>query len=751
MISDRDEGEVIAAIERTIQERQPRNEGGETRFLCPAHEDHDPSARWNSRKRVWHCDVCGKGGGYLDLAKRLGIHLPERNGLSVAELAAAKGLSEKFLRELGVSDGTVGQHRTACVDIPYADGNGEIVAVRKRLNLTGDNRFIWRRGDHPLPYGLAVLPEARDRANYLVIVEGESDQWVCRRAGVPAIGIPGASVMKVQWGTYFEGIANVFVWQEPGSGGITFVEKVAAAVSVVRVIMAPPDAKDPADLWLLCHRDTDEFLSRMSALAHAAPYASALKADTSRQDAHDAFALAAPLLQNPALLASVAGAIRALGYAGGVNPPMIVYLALTSRLLRRPLNLGLIGPSAAGKNRAVDAALDLMPPSAYYVEKAGSARALVYNDESFEHRTVVVAEADSIPEDGPAASAIRALAADNEMTYDTVEKGADGRFVVRHVVKPGPTGLITTSTRPLPHQFDTRTLTVTVADTPGQTRDVMRAHAATVNGLHEKPSVDDFIALQRWLEVQGGRDVTIPYAATLAELVPADHVRMRRDFRQLLTMIEGMAVLHQCQRERDADGRIVATLEDYGHTRTLLRDVFQVAASGGVTPEVRQTVVAVHRIYDDKPLTKQAIADALGLSKDTAWYRIKRAISLGYLANEETGKGRPAKIRPADALPDDRPALPTVEELEARVSDRPITDSTIQPSDPNEPWLEPELGVEPAVECAIQPRLQPLLETVAASFSQTGEARVERLNFEPEGEHTRGTLDPSEEWEDIRV
>jgi len=53
-------------------------------------------------------------------------------------------------------------------------------------------------------------------------------------------------------GSYFEGIANVFVWHEPGTGGITFVEKVAGAVPNVRVIIAPPDAKDPADLWLRC-------------------------------------------------------------------------------------------------------------------------------------------------------------------------------------------------------------------------------------------------------------------------------------------------------------------------------------------------------------------------------------------------------------------------------------------------------------------------------------------------------------------
>jgi hypothetical protein len=42
-------------------------------FLCPAHDDHHPSAHWHQRKKVWKCRSCRAGGGVLDLCKRLGI------------------------------------------------------------------------------------------------------------------------------------------------------------------------------------------------------------------------------------------------------------------------------------------------------------------------------------------------------------------------------------------------------------------------------------------------------------------------------------------------------------------------------------------------------------------------------------------------------------------------------------------------------------------------------------------------------
>ncbi len=63
-------------LERRIFERSGRREGREIRFLCPAHDDRQPSARWNPGKSTWFCDVCHQGGGWRDLAQRLGEPAP---------------------------------------------------------------------------------------------------------------------------------------------------------------------------------------------------------------------------------------------------------------------------------------------------------------------------------------------------------------------------------------------------------------------------------------------------------------------------------------------------------------------------------------------------------------------------------------------------------------------------------------------------------------------------------------------------
>lgn len=78
-----------------------------------------------------------------------------------------------------------------------------------------------------------------------------------------------------------------------------------------------------------------------------------------------------------------------------------------------------------------------------------------------------------------------------------------------------------------------------------------------------------------------GHRVVIPYASALAERIPLAAMRLRRDFGQLLALIRARAILHQATRERDGEGQILATLEDYAVVRTLVVDLI---AEGSMQP-----------------------------------------------------------------------------------------------------------------------------------------------------------------------
>jgi hypothetical protein len=428
----------------------------------------------------------------------------------------------------------------------------------------------------------------------------------------------------------------------------------------VRLVRLAPH-KDPSAL----HIDHPfAFEERwQAALDAATPWVDEAEAERSRE-AQALYDQAKALLEAPDLLQQVGEGMRERGFAGDIAPAMLTYITLTSRCLDRPQNLALVASSAAGKNRAVDEALAFVPPEAVYVMKAGSPRALIYNTEEFQHRVVVVSEADSIPEDGPAATAIRTLAADNCMEYEVVEKTPKtGRFEARTIRKPGPTGLVTTSTKSLGEQLGTRVLEVPVSDDESQTRAVMRAHARDVGPTKaSSPDLTPFLALQRWLGLQPAPRVVVPFAEILSDLLPAKAVRMRRDFRQLLTCIQAITLLYQCQRDKTHDGAIISMLEDYRQARELLAPIFESIAAEGLTPAIRQTV---QKVKPEEEVSAAVLAQRLELSKATVSYRVRRAITGGWLVNNEPRPGHPAKLALGAPLPDASTVLPSPEMIQA--------------------------------------------------------------------------------------
>jgi primase/DNA polymerase family protein len=365
-----------------------------------------------------------------------------------------------------------------------------------------------------------------------------------------------------------------------------------------------------------------------------------------------------------------------IGYAGETDFVEITYVVVTSRLLDHPVNSQLLGPSSTGKNYTIETTLQFLPPEAFHTLSASSPRALIYTDENFEHRTIVLGEGDSIPEDGPAASAVRSIVTDGHMSYEVVEKNpATGKMEVRRIIKQGPTNLITTGVKSLGIQMGTRTLTQNLPDDANQTRAVLQAEGRMAAG--ETPASlseserDEFWSFQRWLRCET-KGCVVPFAKVLADLVPAEAVRMRRDFRQLITIIMTIAVLNQQRRRKTSDGFVIAEIPDYAEARRLLSRMFDTIATEGLTDAIRQTVNAVPETGE---VSLTALAKTLELSKSTVSWRVGRALSGGWLKNLETRPGRPFRLQHGDPMPEPACALPKPEEVEEAFESKPFEHS----------------------------------------------------------------------------
>jgi energy-coupling factor transporter ATP-binding protein EcfA2 len=205
-----------------------------------------------------------------------------------------------------------------------------------------------------------------------------------------------------------------------------------------------------------------------------------------------------------------------MGVVGERTVAATTYLAITSRLLDKQASLAVKGHSASGKSYAVQAVVGLFPPEAVCIFTGMSERALIYSDEQYTHRTIVLYEAAALREkaektDGnQTAYFLRSLLSEGRISYDVTVKKPDGGFTTKKIVKEGPTNLVLTTTQVYLHgENETRMLSITTNDSREQTSRVLAA-LADETGNHV--DVDQWLQLQRWLAAAEHR-VTVPTPA----------------------------------------------------------------------------------------------------------------------------------------------------------------------------------------------------------------------------------------------
>jgi hypothetical protein len=571
--------------------------------------------------------------------------------------AAYVGLPVEFLKSLGLKEYRhLGE---PAVSMPYLDENGEVLLTRSRVSLTGKPKVKTRKGDKHRLYGLWKLQEPRE-AGYAWMVEGESDwQTLCYHAE-PAVGIPGANGWKAEWAADLEGIDRLY-----------FVVEDEAGEQCWRKLTETPEIRDRLyrvelegvkDVSKLHKQDSTSFKDKVRKAREGAQAWLDIAETEEQERAREAWVECRELAQSPNILEEFSRDLEACRLVGESINGEILFLALVSRLLDKIVSVAVKGPSSGGKSYLVKVVMSFFPVSSFCRFTAMSEKTLLYTDEPLSHRHIILSEAAGLSGDFQE-YVIRTLLSEGFLEYEFVEKTSEG-LRPRRITKEGPTGFITTTTRDKLHaENETRYLSLTVTDTREQTRRVFRALA---DGRTEEPDRGRWQALQTWLEA-GEHRVTIPYAGALAEKMGDVAVRLRRDFSVILSLIKAHAILHQATRERDAQGRIMATLADYARVRGLVSGLIAESVEATVPKTVRETVEAVENVidaWDEDHATNKAIAEELEIDKAAASRRARTAIGRGYLKNLEDRKGHPARLVLAESMPEDQEILPAPEELE---------------------------------------------------------------------------------------
>lgn len=402
--------------------------------------------------------------------------------------------------------------------------------------------------------------------------------------------------------------------------------------------------------------------------------------NTVKQSVEELEAAAAPVLATEDPLVRLEESIRAIGFGGRTKHVLTLYLAATSRVLamergNMPVHTGVRGTTSAGKTYTLETTLDHLPESAFQKVDAGSPRILIYDKTDLRHKVIVFSEADSIPgirqrgdddDFNPAGAAFRALLQDHHLAYDYVDTKAQGGPKVVHIIREGPSVLLTTYTKRLPAQIDSRLFTFDMPEDMAQIRAALYAQGqAEVTG-RGKPD-EALIAYQALLQAKAPWRVRVPFAPRLAELI-ADRPsapRIMRDFQRLLSLTKSVAILRYSHRLVDPRGYLLAQIADYQTVWDLVGDMYETTA--GVSPDVRQAVEVVKGLEaaGQKGITATKVSEKLGVGKATAARWLGEALREGWLVNNNPpGKGRHWDLQIGEPMPDHM-TLPSPDSLES--------------------------------------------------------------------------------------
>lgn len=288
-------------------------------------------------------------------------------------------------------------------------------------------------------------------------------------------------------------------------------------------------------------------------------------------------------LAAPDLLERIAADLERLGYVGEPRNKKLTYLIATSRLLPKPLSGIFRAQSGCGKSYLMECVAELMPPEEVHYFSRLTPQALYYLEaDALKHKLLIVDERDGSEE---SEYPIRTLQTRRVLKLAVPLKDPNSGKIKTTVLEiHGPIAYMesTTDAHINPENAN-RCFELYLDESEAQTQAIFAAQrkTRTLDGWRNERSKTKLLErhhhAQRLLRPL---KVIIPYVHHIE--FPAAWLRGRRDNDRFLSLIEGIAFIHQHQRkigsENGAD-YIEANIEDYAIAHDLAHQVFAQAGS----------------------------------------------------------------------------------------------------------------------------------------------------------------------------
>ena len=283
-------------------------------------------------------------------------------------------------------------------------------------------------------------------------------------------------------------------------------------------------------------------------------------------------------LKSPDYFATLSKHIAAIGYVGETRNKQLAYVIASSRRLPKPLSGIVRSQSGAGKSYLMECVAELMPPEDVHFFSRLTPQALYYLErDALQHKLLIVDERNGSEE---SEYPIRTLQTRKVLKLAVPVKDPNsGRIKTETLEILGPIAYMesTTSQKINPENAN-RCFEIYLDESDEQTRAIFAAQrkSRTLDGWKTEQLKEKIRTLhhnsQRLLRPL---KIIIPYVDLIE--FPQSWLRGRRDHDRFLSLIEGIAFLHQHQRHigEDQDKEYIeASSEDYAHAYDLAQRIF---------------------------------------------------------------------------------------------------------------------------------------------------------------------------------
>lgn len=146
---------------------------------------------------------------------------------------------DRFLLGAVVSPAVLDEDARGMISIPYITPSGPVALRFRRPPQREHGPKYWQLKDTDLT--IFNTPAFFDSEDTIAITEGEMDCITLVQAGIPAVGLPGASSWKSVYELLFEGYSSVLICadNDDQGAGRKFAAKVSLKVPGPRVVLMP--------------------------------------------------------------------------------------------------------------------------------------------------------------------------------------------------------------------------------------------------------------------------------------------------------------------------------------------------------------------------------------------------------------------------------------------------------------------------------------------------------------------------------